>query len=60
MLYARYMVTHLSKSHPNILVNCVHPGIIETAQSTQHIHEAYPVGGFAMSVGLNLLKKDQF
>lgn len=60
MLYARYMATHLSKSHPNILVNCVHPGIVETAQSTRHIHEAYPVAGYAMSVGLNPLKKDQF
>jgi hypothetical protein len=60
MLYARYMATNLSKTHPNILVNCVHPGIVETAQPTQHIHEAYPVSGFAMSVGLNPLKKDQF
>jgi hypothetical protein len=38
----------------------VHPGIVETAQSTKHIHEAYPSGGFGMSVGLNPFKKDQF
>jgi NAD(P)-dependent dehydrogenase (short-subunit alcohol dehydrogenase family) len=60
MLYARYLAMYLLKTHPNIFVNCVHPSIVETAQSTKHIHEAYPVGGFAMSVGLNPLKKDQF
>lgn len=60
MLYARYMATHLSKAHPNILVNGVHPDIVETAQSMKHIHEACPVDRYAMSVGLNPLKKDQF
>src|SRR3981189_3585853 len=54
------MGTHRSKSHLNILANCVHPGIVETAQSTKHIHEAYPLAGFGISVGLNPFKKDQF
>ncbi len=60
ILYARYLAHNLSAAYPNILVNAIHPGIVETAQSTKHIHEAYPVGGFGMSVGLNPFKKDQF
>jgi NAD(P)-dependent dehydrogenase (short-subunit alcohol dehydrogenase family) len=60
ILYCRYLARHLSTSHPNILVNSVHPGIVETRQSTEHIHEAYPLGGFAMSVGMKPFKKDQF
>ena len=59
ILYARYLARHLSQTHPNILVNAVHPGIVETRQSTAHIHEAYPMAGYAMSVGLNPLKKDR-
>lgn len=60
ILYARYLARHLSKTHPRILVNAVHPGIVETRQSTEHIHEAYPIAGYGMSVGLNPLKKDLF
>jgi hypothetical protein len=33
---------------------------VETRQSTEHIHEAYPITGYGMSVGLNPLKKDLF
>ncbi|KAK5957000.1 hypothetical protein OHC33_001369 [Knufia fluminis] len=60
LLYARYLDRHLHKSHPNILINATHPGFVETKMSTQDIHEPYPVGGVAMSVGMKPLKKDQW
>jgi len=60
ILYSKYLARHLTPEHPNILINAVHPGIVETRQSTEHIHEAYPLGGYAMSVGLAPFKKTQF
>ena len=60
LLYARYLARHLSSSHPNILANASHPGIVETKMSSQDIHEPYPLGGYAMSVGLAPFKKDIF
>jgi NAD(P)-dependent dehydrogenase (short-subunit alcohol dehydrogenase family) len=60
LLYARYLARHVTSQHPNILVNAIHPGIVETRQSTEHIHEAFPLGGYAMSVGLAPFKKTQF
>jgi NAD(P)-dependent dehydrogenase (short-subunit alcohol dehydrogenase family) len=60
ILYTRYLAKHLSSTHPNILVNSVHPGFVESRQSTELIHEAYPLGGFAMSTLMNPFKKDQF
>jgi NAD(P)-dependent dehydrogenase (short-subunit alcohol dehydrogenase family) len=60
LLYAKYLARHLTTQHPNILANAIHPGIVETRQSTQHIHEAFPLGGYAMSVGLAPFKKTQF
>jgi NAD(P)-dependent dehydrogenase (short-subunit alcohol dehydrogenase family) len=60
LLHAKYLARHLTPEHPNILANAVHPGIVETRQSTEHIHEAYPLGGYAMSVGLAPFKKTQF
>jgi NAD(P)-dependent dehydrogenase (short-subunit alcohol dehydrogenase family) len=60
MLYARYLSTHLTPSYPNILVNSVHPGFVDTKSSRVDIHEAYPLGGYAMSVGMAPFKKDQF
>lgn len=60
ILYAKYLARHLTSQFPNILANAVHPGIVETRQSTVHIHEAYPLGGYAMSVGLAPFKKTQF
>ncbi|KAF2633260.1 NAD(P)-binding protein [Macroventuria anomochaeta] len=60
LLYVRYLARHLTSQHPNILVNAIHPGIVETRQSTEHIHEAFPLGGYAMSVGLAPFKKTQF
>ncbi|KAF1829871.1 NAD(P)-binding protein [Decorospora gaudefroyi] len=60
ILYARYLARHLTSQYPNILSNATHPGIVKTRQSQEHIHEAYPLGGYAMSVGLEPFKKSQF
>ncbi|KAI4946617.1 hypothetical protein J4E91_007306 [Alternaria rosae] len=60
ILYARYLARHLSTSHPNILSNATHPGFVETRQSVDMIHEPYPLGGYAMSVGMAPFKKTQF
>ena len=60
ILYAKYLDRHLHSSHPNILSNAIHPGIVETRQSAVHIHEAYPLLGYAMSVGAAPFKKTQF
>lgn len=60
ILYAKYLARHLVSQHPNILSNATHPGIVDTRQSTQHIHEAYPLGGYGMSVLAQPFKKDQF
>ena len=58
ILYARYLARHLTQSHPNILANSSHPGFVDTKMSSQDIHEPYPLGGYAMSVGMKPFKKD--
>ncbi|KAI4216772.1 MAG: hypothetical protein LQ351_000721 [Letrouitia transgressa] len=58
LLYSRYLNRHLTSSHPNILANATHPGFVDTKMSTKDIHEPYPLGGYAMSVGMAPLKKD--
>ena len=60
ILYSRYLTRHLSSSNPNILINAVHPGIVDTKMSAVDIHEPYPLAGYAMSTGLAPFKKDQF
>lgn len=41
ILYARYFDRNVTqKGHPNLLMNAVHPGIVSTRQSKDHIHEA--------------------
>ncbi|KAF2710912.1 retinol dehydrogenase 12 [Pleomassaria siparia CBS 279.74] len=60
ILYSKYLTRHLTSQHPNILANATHPGFVETRQSTEHIHEAYPLGGYAMSIGMQPFKKTQF
>ncbi|KAI9722224.1 MAG: hypothetical protein M1812_001696 [Candelaria pacifica] len=60
ILYSRYLAKHLSKEYPNILINATHPGFVDTKMSTEDIHEPYPLGGYAMSVGMAPLKKDPF
>lgn len=58
ILYARYLAEHLRREHPNILVNATHPGFVDTKQSSELIHEAYPLGGYGMSVLAAPFKKD--
>ncbi|KAH7350996.1 hypothetical protein BKA65DRAFT_396477 [Rhexocercosporidium sp. MPI-PUGE-AT-0058] len=60
MLYAKFLTRHLKEKHPNVIANSVHPGFVETKMSTEEIHEPYPVGGYAMSVGMKPFKKDQW
>ncbi|KAH7046722.1 retinol dehydrogenase 12 [Macrophomina phaseolina] len=58
LLYARYLARHLRAEHPNVLVNAAHPGFVDTKQSSELIHEAYPLGGYGMSVAMAPFKKD--
>lgn len=60
ILYARYMARHLTKSHPTILVNATHPGVVSTKMSIDDIHEPYPLAGYGMSAALEPFKKSQF
>ncbi|KAG5661858.1 hypothetical protein KAF25_004097 [Fusarium avenaceum] len=61
ILYTRYFDRHVTKGgFPKVLMNCSHPGFVSTRQSTELIHEAYPLAGYAMSVGMEPFKKDQF
>ncbi|KAH7112197.1 hypothetical protein B0J11DRAFT_511984 [Dendryphion nanum] len=60
LLYSKYLNRHLTSKHPNILSNATHPGIVDTRQSSEHILEAYPLGGYAMTHGMNPFKKTQF
>jgi NAD(P)-dependent dehydrogenase (short-subunit alcohol dehydrogenase family) len=57
LLYSRYLARHLSASYPRILVNAYHPGIVDTRQSNEHIHEPFPVLGWANNA-LYPVKKD--
>jgi NAD(P)-dependent dehydrogenase (short-subunit alcohol dehydrogenase family) len=60
ILYAKYLDRHLHSKYPNILSNAIHPGIVETRQTTEHIHEAWPLLGYGMSVAAQPFKKSQF
>ncbi|MCJ1437777.1 hypothetical protein MMC27_007164 [Xylographa pallens] len=60
MLYARYLARHVTPSHPKLLANTTHPGFVDTKMSKDDIHEPYPLGGYAMSVGMAPFKKDNF
>lgn len=60
MLYARYLATHVTAEHPQILANSVHPGFVDTKATSFDIHEAYPLGGYMMSVALKPFQKSQF
>ncbi|TIA31138.1 retinol dehydrogenase 12, partial [Aureobasidium pullulans] len=60
LLYAKWLNEHLKTSHPNIIVNAIHPGIVDTAQTNVHIHEAFPLLGYGMSIGLKPFRKSQF
>lgn len=60
MFYARYLASHLTAEHPKILVNSIHPGFVDTKATRSDIHEAYPLGGYGMSVVMKPFQKDQF
>lgn len=60
ILHARYLADHLSSKYPKILANATHPGFVETRQSSEHILEAFPLGGYAMKYGMAPFKKSQF
>ncbi|KAJ4289750.1 hypothetical protein N0V90_011080 [Kalmusia sp. IMI 367209] len=60
ILYAKYLARHLTSQHPNILANASHPGIVDTRQTTEHVHEAWPFMGYGMSVVAHPFKKTQF
>ncbi|KAH8785918.1 retinol dehydrogenase 12 [Diaporthe sp. PMI_573] len=59
ILHARYLATHVTAEHPRILANSVHPGFVDTKASTFDIHEAYPLGGYMMSVAMKPFQKSQ-
>ncbi|GAM83713.1 hypothetical protein ANO11243_017020 [Dothideomycetidae sp. 11243] len=59
-LHIKYLDKHLHSKHPNILVNATHPGIVQTAQTQEHIHEAFPLLGYGMSVAAQPFIKTQF
>lgn len=59
-LYTKYLARNLTPQHPNILVNTSYPGIVDTAQTNDHIREAYPILGYGMSVGLKPFRKNIF
>lgn len=60
LLHARWLARELKDSHPNIIVNASHPGIVDTAQTNIHVHEPYPLLGYGMSLGLKPFRKTQF
>ncbi|KAI3318715.1 retinol dehydrogenase 12 [Xylariaceae sp. AK1471] len=61
ILYSRYFARKVTNAgHPNVLMNATHPGFVSTKMSKQDIFEAFPLGGYAMAVGMEPFKKTQF
>ncbi|KAH6898047.1 hypothetical protein B0T10DRAFT_525470 [Thelonectria olida] len=60
ILYTRYFARHVTQGFAKVLMNASHPGFVSTRQSTEHIHEAYPLAGYMMSKVVEPFKKDQF
>ncbi|RAK73485.1 retinol dehydrogenase 12 [Aspergillus fijiensis CBS 313.89] len=60
LLHAKWLNQHLQSTHPNIIVNATHPGVVDTAQTNVHIHDAFPLLGYGMSIGLKPFRKTQF
>ena len=58
--YSRYLARHLTPTHPNILANATHPGIVETGQNSEYVKEQYPLGGYVMSAGMAPFKEAQY
>ncbi|QRV80888.1 short chain dehydrogenase [Ceratobasidium sp. AG-Ba] len=57
ILYSRYLARHLASSNPRVLANAFHPGFVITRQSTEHIHEPFPIMGWANNAAYPI-KKD--
>lgn len=61
ILYSRYFARNVTNAgHPNILMNATHPGFVSSKMSKQDIFEPFPLGGYAMAVGIEPFKKTQF
>ncbi|KAJ0302967.1 hypothetical protein Brms1b_011854 [Colletotrichum noveboracense] len=61
ILYARYFARKVTQNgHPNVLMNATHPGFVSTKMSKEDIFEPYPLGGYAMAVGMEPFKKSQW
>lgn len=61
MLYARYFARKVTRNgHPDVLMNSTHPGFVSSKMSKEDILEPYPLAGYAMSIGMEPFKKDQF
>ncbi|OLN92255.1 putative oxidoreductase bli-4, mitochondrial [Colletotrichum chlorophyti] len=61
ILYTRYLNRKVTQNgNQNLLVNATHPGFVSTKQSKQDVFEPYPLGGYAMAVGMEPFKKDVF
>ncbi|KAI1209528.1 NAD(P)-binding protein [Annulohypoxylon truncatum] len=61
ILYARYFTEKVTKAgYPKLLMNATHPGFVSTKMSKEDIFEPFPLGGYAMAVGMEPFKKDQF
>ncbi|KAI1470573.1 NAD(P)-binding protein [Daldinia caldariorum] len=61
ILYSRYLARKVTNAgHPNVLINATHPGFVSTNMSKKDIFEPFPLGGYAMAVGIEPFKKDQF
>ncbi|KAI0899577.1 NAD(P)-binding protein [Annulohypoxylon nitens] len=61
ILYARYFAEKITRAgHPRLLMNATHPGFVSTKMSKEDIFEPFPLGGYAMAVGMEPFKKNQF
>ncbi|KAI8716895.1 hypothetical protein NCS52_00984100 [Fusarium sp. LHS14.1] len=61
LLYTRYFDDNVTRNgFPDLIVNATHPGFVSTRQSTEHIHEPYPLAGYMVSTVMEPFKKDQF
>jgi len=60
LLYARWCSRHITSKNPHLIFNASHPGLVSTKQSTQDIHEPFPIMGYGVSTVLEPFKKDQF
>lgn len=58
--FTKYLDKHLHGKYSNILINAVHPGIVDTKQTSEYIHDAYPILGYGMSVLSKPFQKTQF